>query len=64
MIKQFEDEAPKELYDAKPAEIIKAFQKFCETKKGKEERFVRNINHFVSDFVFYMVVCDYYYKIQ
>lgn len=39
MIKQFEDEAPKELYDAKPAEIIKAFQKFCETKKGKEERF-------------------------
>ena len=42
VIKQFEDESPKELYDAKPGEIIKAFQKFCSTKKGKEERFVRN----------------------
>ena len=41
VVRQFEDEAPKELYDAPPKEIEEAFMKFCETKKGKEERFVR-----------------------
>ena len=42
-LKKFKDEAPKELYDATEGEIEKAFMKFCEKMKGKEERFVRYI---------------------
>lgn len=36
---KFKDEAPKELNDATEGEIEKAFMKFCEKMKGKEERF-------------------------
>lgn len=39
VVKQFEDQAPKELYDASTEEIEKAFMKFCEDKTGKEDRF-------------------------
>ena len=43
VVKQFKEQAPSDLYDKSPNDIEQAFMKFCEEKKGKEERFVRNI---------------------
>ena len=43
VVKQFKEQAPNDLYDKSPNDIEQAFMKFCEEKKGKEERFVRII---------------------
>ena len=43
VVKQFKEQAPNDLYDKSQNDIEQAFMKFCEDKKGKEERFVRNI---------------------